>query len=189
MEDTAAKDRKRFCYDKLAICCLKPYASLPFFKSVYGIKDSMQNSSATLTTQHSRPAFYLQKFKAAWKCEPMFFFFDPQTLYVDPSKSKTKWPFLEAVGRSAWSCWGSFVDALKAQKVAAGALLCSHYTTLSSSKNYFPLREVLSALSYNIEALTIWLSIIVKTMYAGSDGIRVQLYAISFTSHSALISL
>ena len=27
-----------------------------------------------------------------------FFFVDPQTLYVDPSKSKTKWPFFKAVG-------------------------------------------------------------------------------------------
>ena len=63
-------------------------------------------------------------------------------------------------------------------------------TTLSSSQKLLsPQRTILSALSYNIEALAIWLSIIVKTMYAGSDGIRVQLYAISFTSHSALISL
>ena len=62
-------------------------------------------------------------------------------------------------------------------------------TTLSSSQKLLsPQRTILSALSYNIEALAIWLSIIVETtMYAGSDGIRDQLYAILFTSHSALI--
>ena len=151
----------------------------------------MQNSSTKLTIQHGCFAFYLKKIPG-WVKIWIFFFSLQSTdsMYTSTLLSpKPSGLFLRLLvllillRLFRWRVEGPESCRWRL------ALLPTTTTLSSSQKLLSPQRTILSALSYNIEALAIWLSIIVKTMYAGSDGIRVQLYAISFTSHSALISL
>ena len=145
-----------------------------------------QNSQFNM---HGCFAFYLTKFQAEWKYESFFSLQSTDSMYTSTLLSpKPSGLFLRLL--VLLILLRLFRWRVEGPESCRWRLALLPTTTLSSSQKLLsPQRTILSALSYNIEALAIWLSIIVKTMYAGSDGIRVQLYAISFTSHSALISL
>ena len=131
----------------------------------------------------------LKKFQAEWKYESFFSLQSTEPMYTSTLLSpKPSGLFLRLL--VLLILLRLFRWRVEGPESCRWRLALLPTTTLSSSQKLLsPQRTILSALSYNIEALAIWLSIIVKTMYAGSDGIRVQLYAISFTSHSALISV